>query len=236
MIVFVIFLIILGLFTTLFAISLADKRWKEAVLLLSISVLPIIAYPIVSQWDINLLRGVIANVSLLNTLTFLMIVEGLIGMWMGMSAIKSHYHSDVKRKKYVNLFYMPSLSVVGAVVFATYFAMMRVSGIDHFIISLGVAGAVFITLFLMLVLIKLIIKSWSKRLELRMILTIASVVCASYIPIFLRDNTFKGVYEPQELHTILLFGSISIFMIVQGILFNVIITKYKGRKSSNGNS
>ncbi|KMQ52546.1 hypothetical protein CHISP_0315 [Chitinispirillum alkaliphilum] len=227
MVLFLTFLLLLGFLSTLLSQSLIEGKLKGFIIPVILFLFPVAAFPLLSRTDMATIRSLGENVAFIQTLSLLMIAEGIIIIWLGMSIIRHHYH-ETEPKWFSFIFYLPSSSCIIATLVVSFMLMMRIAEVDFFHISLisGLSG--FLLLLVVPALLKIVIKQWGARLEIKMLLALIQVLCASFIPIFMHPVAFAGSAAETSIRRIAFFFAVSAFFIISGFIIKSIFIKRKG--------
>jgi hypothetical protein len=218
---------ILGFLSTLLSQSLIERKLKYIIIPLILFLSPVIAFSRLIRTDMATLRSLGENVSFIQTLSLLMIAEGIMTIWLGMSIIRHHYHGS-KPNWGTFIFYFPSSSCIIATLVVSFMIMLRITEFEFIYSSLISGFSAFLLLILLPAFIKYIVREWEARLEIKMLLSLLQVLCTSFIPIFMNPVVFAGRAAEQSIRRILFFVAVSVFVIISGFILKIITIKRKG--------
>ncbi len=137
-----------------------------------------LSVPLLVRIDTTMLLDLSQNVTLIQTLSLLMISEGILTIWLGLERIRSHY--DIRSKRKHSLFFLlPSSACIAAVIALTLVIIYHTTSINY---SLLASSAVSRMQFFQVcgpAIIRFVLKDWAERFEFRMLLALIQIVTRS---------------------------------------------------------
>ena len=190
-------LVVLGMLATAINDALIEGRWWRLLMPLLLFLVPVAASPFLVRFGMQTIHAMAENPRVLEWLSLFMITEALLSVWLGMTVIRCHYDGS-RLPLRAALFFLPSSAGIAGLVWLAYSALYRFVGMGHLRVIASVVAAGVLLVVILGTILRLAVRDWGERLELKMLLMLVQLLAAAFIPVVMRPMVFMGEPPAQS--------------------------------------
>ncbi len=219
----IIILGMIGFVNFLFTLSILEKKRFISIYSLIISVLLMFLYPFTVKLNFFDVKNLLTQHTIITGLSALEIAQLIFSAFFVLGLIEIHYNGNKSTIKNIGAL-LPSVFFVIALFVLQNWIFNNIGEISFFYLALIFSVALFIVLVLLTIILKMLIKEWKSRLEIKMLVSFFQMVSVMMLPIFLVkiNLNLKNVNKINPIETIIVLG-----LILVGVFIGIINYKYQ---------
>jgi len=148
-------------------------------------VIPLIHHSIALTTNFNVISKQMGNLKFASGLAALEIALIFISTYFSKDLIQSHFRKKGKVRRFVSL--IPSVFFISGILLIQLWLFHNISGFDYIWISVLFSISIFILLFTLVLFMRLSLKDWTLRLEIRTMFSLLLMMGAMVLPVFFQN-------------------------------------------------
>jgi hypothetical protein len=185
--ILVVLLGIIGFFHFVMSVSLLDRKRNILLVSIAVAIVPIIHHHFALQTNFNEITDQLGNLEFTSGMVALEIAIIFLTTYFSANIIQSHFESKKTIKRFFAL--IPSVFFVIGILLGQLWIFNEVSGFSYLGLTAHLALGVFVLVWGFVGMIKILLKDWTLRLELKSLFSFLLIMGAMLLPIFFQNVT-----------------------------------------------
>ncbi len=223
--ILVVFLGIIGFFQFVISVTLLDKVRNAILVTFAMACVPFVYHFFALKTNFNVITGQLGNLGFISGMVALEIAVMFLTTYFSADIIHSHFSNKITFKRFFAL--IPPVFFIIGIILGQLWIFNEVSGYSYLGLTSAISMFLFIIVFGLAMLAKLMLRDWNLRLELKILLSILLIMGAMLLPVFFQNVTIielnTATINIDESITII--GVVIIFTITGYVNYKLGVTK-----------